>query len=89
MIRICVQGLVYIGQQTKGVFLGDKFLVRFLIISTHAQNFVTLFLQDLVVVAQVAGFSGTSRGLIFRVEVENFLPLKSESLRVFHPDRLR
>src|SRR5690606_20882136 len=49
----------------------NKFLVRFFTVGTYTQYHISLFNQSLVVVAQVAGFGGASRGHILRIKVKH------------------
>ncbi len=64
--------LVRVGYQGEGQFvLGDELLVRSGTIDAHAHHLVAGLAQLGIVVAQVARFSGASRGAVLRVEVEH------------------
>ena len=54
------------------IFL-DELVVRLLVLHAHAEHLVAFRAQLVVVVAQVAGLCGASRGHVLRIEIEHEL----------------
>ncbi len=70
--------MIGIGDECKGqVVFRDELLVRFLVVYADPDNFVAPFQELIVIVAQVTGFGGTSRGIILGIEIkDHFLSLQ-------------